>query len=76
MTDHAIASPHGSGVTAAALTAAFTSALGKLRAHMSARRAVKQLSQLDDRMLRDIGFYRTDLIALGSKYGSARRWRS
>ena len=59
---------------AAGLAAAFTSAVRKLRADRSARQA--QLSQLDDRMLKDIGFYRTDLIALGSKYGSARRWRS
>ena len=58
---------------AAGLAAAFTSAVRKLRADRSARQAVKQLSQLDDRMLKDIGFYRTDLIALGSKYGSARR---
>jgi uncharacterized protein YjiS (DUF1127 family) len=68
--------PQRTGVIAARLGAAFTSAVRKLRAQRSARRAVQQLSQLDDRMLKDIGFYRTDIIALGSKYGSARRWRS
>ncbi len=68
--------PQSIGAIATGLAAAFTSAVRKLRAHRSARQAVKQLSQLDDRMLKDIGFCRTDLIALGSKYGSARRWRS
>jgi uncharacterized protein YjiS (DUF1127 family) len=68
--------PQSIGVVAAGLAAAFTSTVQKLRAHRSARQAVQQLSQLDDRMLKDIGFCRTDLIALGSKYGSARRWRS
>jgi uncharacterized protein YjiS (DUF1127 family) len=56
----------------AAATAWVSDTAGKLRARGGRRRALYQLSQLDDRTLKDIGLYRTDLVGLGSRYGSRR----
>ena len=43
---------------------------GRLRDRAAQRSAFHQLRRLDDRMLKDIGLYRTDLLAVGSRYGS------
>ena len=64
--------PHAGGKSAAACAAWLACTVQKLRAGAERRRATAQLSQLDDRTLKDIGLYRTDLVAFGSRYRGSR----
>jgi uncharacterized protein YjiS (DUF1127 family) len=57
--------PRTAGGLARSAAEAVLRAVATLRARFAARRNFLELSRLDDRALKDIGWCRTDLLALG-----------
>ena len=64
--------PHSPAKRTGGMRAWLAGAARLLQREVGRRRAHAQLCRLDDRMLKDIGLYRTDLVALGSRHGSRR----
>jgi uncharacterized protein YjiS (DUF1127 family) len=66
MSDFVISSArHATSPTLGALAAALARTVERITERLAARRTLVELSRLDDHALKDIGWCRTDLAALG-----------